>query len=554
MAQSKATCNIAAYLPRMAATVPDQAAVVITRSRDASGKAIYTTLNFTELEALSNRYANGLASAGFQRGQRVLLMVRPGLEFTGLVFALFKLGVVPVMIDPGMGVSRMLECIRQVDLQGFIGIPIAHAIRVLRPKSFKAVTHIVTVGKRWFWGGPTLESLSRGASDRFNPTDTDANETAAILFTSGSTGPAKGVVYEHGMFGAQVKAIQSAYNIEPGEIDLPAFPLFALFSTAMGMTCVIPDMNPSCPANVDPQNIVEAILDHKVTNTFGSPAIWNKVATYCVQHGIQLPSLKRILIAGAPVSYTVIEKLHKVLISSADVHTPYGATESLPISTISGREILDECRQESRHGAGTCVGKPLPHTQVRFIKISDDPIKEWSDDLCVPDGEVGEIVVSGTVVTRQYYGQDRATAYAKIRDGDRIWHRVGDLGYRDDQGRIWFCGRKSHRVTIAAGMMCSVRCEGIFNEHGDVFRSALVGIGPGGSQRPVIIIEPVSGKFPRGSQTAIFRNELLELGRANTLTHTISDVLFHQRLPVDIRHNAKINREQLATWAAERLR
>lgn len=267
-----------------------------------------------------------------------------------------------------------------------------------------------------------------------------------------------------------------------------------------------------------------------------------------------MPSLKRILIAGAPVSYTVIEKLHKVLISSADVHTPYGATESLPISTISGREILDECRQESRHGAGTCVGKPLPHTQVRFIKISDDPIKEWSDDLCVPDGEVGEIVVSGTVVTRQYYGQDRATAYAKIRDGDRIWHRVGDLGYRDDQGRIWFCGRKSHRVTIAAGMMCSVRCEGIFNEHGDVFRSALVGIGPRGSQRPVIIIEPVSGKFPRGSQTAIFRNELLELGRANTLTHTISDVLFHQRLPVDIRHNAKINREQLATWAAERLR
>lgn len=546
--------NIASYLPAMAETAPDRAAVVITQSRDAADRAVYASLTFAELEALSNRYAHGLAAAGFARGMRTLLMVRPGFEFTGLVFALFKMGVVPVMIDPGMGVARMLECIRQVDIQGFVGIPLAHLMRVLRGRSFRSVRHVVTVGRRWLWGGPTLNNIARAASDRFDIADTTDDETAAILFTSGSTGPAKGVVYEHGMFDAQVRAIQSFYGIEPGEIDLPAFPLFALFSTAMGMTCVIPDMDPSRPARVDPARIVEAIHDHQVTNTFGSPAIWSRVAEYGVAHGVTLPSLRRILIAGAAVPYPVIEKLHKMLDGEADVHTPYGATESLPVSSISGREVLSQTRARTREGVGTCVGQPFPESAVRIIRVCDEPISEWSDDLLVPDGQIGEIVVAGSFVTTEYFNLPLATAGSKIGDGDRVWHRIGDVGYCDPAGRIWFCGRKAHRVVMEERTLYSVCCEAVFNEHPDVFRSALVGIGPRGAQRAVIIIELNTRGLPVGAAEEKLRIELLALGNAQEITRPIETVLYHRGFPVDVRHNAKINREALTVWAVERAR
>ncbi len=547
-------CNIASHLPRMAATVPDQPAVVITRSRDSSGRAVYASITFAELETLSNRYANGLLRAGITRGARTLLMVRPGFEFIALVFALFRMGAVPVMIDPGMGVRRMLECVRSVDPQAFIGVPIAHLMRVLKRAPFKSVEHVVTVGRRWCWGGPTLRGLYDRASTDYVMIETAPSEMAAVLFTSGATGPAKGVVYEHAMFDAQIRAIRDGYGISPGEIDLPAFPLFALFSTGMGMTSVIPDMDPTHPARVDPTRIVEAIRDHAVTNTFGSPAMWKRVAAHCVEHNITLPTLRRILIAGAPVPWDVIEKLHRVLPPDADVHTPYGATESLPVSTISGREVLDTCAEKSRIGAGTCVGRPLPGIDLRLIRLTDDAIPQWQDDLSIPDGQFGEITAKGAVVTKRYYGLDRATELAKIRDGDRIWHRMGDVGYRDALGRIWFCGRKAHRVLTECGTLFSVPCEAVFNEHPDVYRSALVGVGPRGLQEPVIVVEPRPDRYPRGRRTASFREELLTLARANAMTRSIGCVLFCRDLPVDCRHNAKINREQLAVWAAERAR
>ena len=558
--QTPGLFNIASYLPLMASQAPDRPAVVVTKSRGWPGRRTTSRqVTFSELEARSNRYANGLAAAGFTREMRVLLMVKPGIEFVALVFALFKVGAVPVMIDPGMGVGRMLECIRQIRLSGLIGIPIAQSVRVLRPKTFRTVEHVITVGRRWFWRGPTLGELERGAAGTFTPADTSRDSPAAILFTSGSTGPAKGVVYNHGTFDAQVRAIQSHYGIKPGEIDLPGFPLFALFSVAMGMTCVFPEMNPSRPALVDPARIVAAVGRHHVTNSFGSPAMWNRVATFCVDRGIKLPTLRRVLIAGAPVSWRLIDRLKQVLSAGADVHTPYGATEALPVTSISGTEVLNVDGDGSRGGAGICVGLPLPGMDVRVIRITDEPIAAWSNDLVTPDGNVGEIVVRGPIVAGEYFGLPDATALAKIPDGDRtppsagVWHRMGDVGYRDPMGRLWFCGRKAHRVVTEHGTMFSVPCEMVFNEHPDVQRSALVGIGPRGRQTPVIVVEPHSGRFPRGRRAEAFRTELLALGRAGELTAEIDRVLFHRSFPVDVRHNAKINREALAEWAARRL-
>jgi len=389
--------------------------------------------------------------------------------------------------------------------------------------------------------------------------DTKSTDTVAILFTSGSTGPAKGVLYEHGMFDAQIRMIQSHYGMEPGEVDVATFPLFALFSIAMGITVVIPDMDASRPARADPAKIVAAIQEHRATTTFGSPALWKNVANYCAARGVKLPTLRRVLIAGAPVAPSILEPLLNVLPPDADVFTPYGATEALPVSSISGRERL-ALQTPSRPDAGTCVGRALPGVDVRLIRINDDPITEWSVELLVSDGEFGEIVVAGPMVTKSYDGLPKGTALAKIHECDRVWHRMGDIGYRDPEGRLWYCGRKSQRVVTERGMLFTDCIEGVINEHPDVARSALVGVGPAGRQSPVVVIEPKPGRFPRGARVRIFVQELLDLTdnaairhSPFAICHSIRHVLFHHSLPVDVRHNAKINREALARWAARRL-
>jgi len=544
--------NIASYLSRLAAERGRQTAVILMDPR-ARRSAGCTSCTFAEFEGLSNRYANGLAATGVTGGIRVLVMVKPGLEFFAIIFALFKLGAVPVMIDPGMGVARLVDCVRRVDLQGFIGVPVAHLVRLAHRRSaFRDVRCVVTVGRRLGWGGTTLRELADNATDRAIMAETRRDDPAAILFTSGSTGPAKGVVYEHGMFDAQIRMIQAYYGMEAGEVDVSTFPLFALFSLAMGMTVVIPEMDASRPARADLAKIVRAIHDHGATNTFGSPALWKNVAHYCKESGVKLPSLRRVLIAGAPVSPAIIRCLHGALLDEADVQTPYGATEALPVASIGGREVL-AARQHAPADAGTCVGRPVVGAEFRIIRITDGPIEAWSDDLLVADGEIGEIVVRGPAVTREYFGLPQATRLAKTRDGHTVWHRMGDVGYRDREGRLWYAGRKSQRVITESGTLFTDCCEGVFNEHPDVARSALVGVGPPGRQTPIIIIEPKHGRDAR-ARRATFAEELIARNRQSTVHNrqSVERLLFRRSLPVDIRHNAKINREKLADWASRK--
>ena len=283
---------------------------------------------------------------------------------------------------------------------------------------------------------------------------TTRDETAAILFTTGSTGPAKGVIYTHGNFDAQIRQIQSHFDIGDDEIDLPTFPLFALFDPALGMTAVIPDMDPRKPAQVDPEKIIEPILNHGVTNMFASPALLNRVGSFGQKRHVRLPSLRRVVSAGAPVAPAIIEQFASMLNDTSEIHTPYGATEAVPIISMGSHEILAETRPLSEQGYGLCVGRPLGKTDVRIIRISDDPIAPWTEDLPVRDGDIGEIVVRGDLVTRSYFRNPQATIHAKLTDGDSFWHRMGDLGWRDRKNRVWFCGRKSHRV-VTPGATCS---------------------------------------------------------------------------------------------------
>jgi len=556
--------NVGALLTSVADRYSDALAVVVDGVLGRGGATPGGAVTFSQLEALSNRFASGLARAGIRRGDRVLLMVRPGVAFVALMFAHFKMGATPILIDPGMGVRRLLDCIREVPLDAFIGVPAAQAVRVFRSGCFNTVRTVVTVGHRWFWGGPTLGQLSAEASDRFEPVEPRPGDPAAILFTSGSTGPAKGVIYEHGMFAAQIRMIQSHYGMMAGEIDLPTFPMFGLFSIAMGMTVVIPEMDASRPGRVNPGNIVRAVHRHGVTTSFGSPALWNRVAEFCLKRSIRLNSLRRVLIAGAPVSPRIIEDLSKCLPVDARIHTPYGATEALPVASICNEDHWRELAERTRHGAGTCVGRALPGADARIIPITDGPILDMTGACESPVGEIGEITVAGPMVTQSYFQLPAAIELAKIRDGDRFRHRMGDVGYRDAEGRIWFCGRKSQRVRTIHGDLYTECWEGIFNAHSEVAHSALVGVGRPGRQRPVVIVEPRHACFPRGRRIEAFAIELAEWAAAglnvklivNPATISADDphsagLLFRRRLPVDNRHNAKINRERLAQWAAK---
>jgi len=539
--------NVSSYLKRMAELQPYKRAVVYPAGRDKNGRVAYSHLTFRQLDQESDCLAHGLESAGITRNTRTILMVKPSIEFFALTFALFKTGAVPVVVDPGMGIRRMIRCFQESRPQAFIGIPLAHVLRTIYPKFFNTVTTWITVGRRWFWSGLTLKQIRRVPWKPYKTAETRGNDTAAILFTTGSTGPAKGAVYTHGIFDAQIRHIQSHFSITPDEIDLPTFPLFALFDPALGMTAVIPDMDPTKPGSVNPKRIIEAIRNQGVTNMFASPALLNRVGGYGRQNRIKLPTLKRVISAGAPVSPSNIEQFAGMLVGDAEIHTPYGATEAMPVSSIASNEILSETRSLSRQGQGICIGRPLAGINVRIIKISDEPIEEWSDELGVPEGEIGELTVNGDLVTRHYFERPRADRLAKIKRGDEVWHRMGDLGRRDSKGRIWFSGRKSHRVITENGTLFTIPCEAIFNNHARVFRSALVGTGPRSKQTPVICVELTrdSGRHDKGT----LRKELLELARGNNLTKNINTVLFHNSFPVDIRHNSKIFREKLAVWA-----
>lgn len=551
MADAAPSYNIARLLEQQAMERPRQRAVVFPEKRDRFGNMAWTHLSFADLNRLTDEYARGLVQRGVKRGDRVSLLVKPCLEFIPLTFAIFKVGALPVLIDPGMGREGFLACIARIRPRVLIGEPLAQLIRLFFRKDFQSVELSITNGTHTgIWGGVTIEGLRVPGTVPFPTARCGFDDEAAILFTSGSTGPAKGVTYTHGIFDGQTRAIQEMYGIEPGEVDLACFPLFGLFSMAMGMTVVIPEMDPTKPAQADPKKLVEAIEAHGCTSAFGSPAIWKNLALWGRDSGLKLPTMKRILMAGAPVPVWMHEAFQRIFDAdgtgaTAQLHTPYGATESLPVATIGSHTILRETAQRTRHGKGVCVGHPAPGMTVRVIRIEDGPIATWSDDWLLPPGEIGEFVAEGTVVTQEYKDEPAHTAAAKIRKDGRMVHRMGDVGYLDEQGRLWFCGRKSHMVTCSDGTrMFPVPCEAIFNEHKDVYRSALVGVG--GAPGLVVELEPGTRR-----PVAELKAELLAIARDNALVERVQTFWFHPGFPVDVRHNAKIHRGQLAAWAAE---
>lgn len=581
--------NICRHLKQAAHAIPHHLAVAVQSAQGASVANLrYSELDFLNLDRQSDAIAFALNAHGIERGMKAVLMVTPSLDFFALTFALFKAGIIPILVDPGMGINNLKQCFAEAAPDAFIGIPKAHIARRLFGWGKGSIKSLLNVdgGKtglaarliRIATGAISLSTLLQNSSSQnasaqhtqaqhaeYPMVMLKSDEMAAILFTSGSTGTPKGVVYSHGMFEAQIQALKNDYGICHGERDLATFPLFSLFGPALGMASIVPEMDASKPITANPEFLFAAIEKYQCSNIFVNPALLERLGRAGEQKQHKLPSVQRVISAGAPATIASIARFSKMLSQGVPILNSYGATESLPISMIAS-DALFATTDITDNGGGICVGGAIDGVTMRIIGISEAVIPEWDEALVLNNGEIGEIVVQGPMVSQSYYLNNSqhdsqnesqgnsATAAAKMWDSatNSFRHRMGDLGYLDDQGRLWMCGRKAHRVDATRkGQLVkryySIPCERIFNTHPNVKRSALVGVKVANEIEPLICIELDQSLVCNKSQQLY--QDLITIAEQFSQTQGIRRFLIHPDFPVDVRHNAKIFREKLAVWA-----
>ena len=585
----KTVHNIAEHLIERAAQTPHLPAVVCSLGEGPDGRRRYSHLSFAQLNAESAQVAAGLKSLGVARGTKALLMVRPGPDLFALTFGLFKAGVVPVLIDPGMDRRDLKECIAHAAPDICIGIPVAHLARKLLGWGRESVKRSFMVRERRrglgalllspllkLLAAERLDDIKRAGADA--PADyldeRDPDALAAILYTSGSTGAPKGAEYRHRHFAAQVELLRALYPFREGAFDVPTFPLFALFDPALGMSALFPQMDYSAPATANPRELFAVIDDFGAENLFCSPALLRVIAAELERAPRALPTMRRVISAGAPVPAAEMKRVRDACHPEAEIFTPYGATESLPLTSVSCAEVIERGVRGQRAGRGVCVGRPPAGVHLRVIEVTDAPILSWGEarviDRALSDDDeltpasaaalVGEVVVYAPSTTQNYLGRPEADRVSKIEgpppgvealEGQRVSHRMGDLGYFDADGYLWLCGRKSHRVDLrdttgddapVSQRWLPLCVEGVAEAVSGVKRAALAEHPRG----PILCVERSN---ERG--WAETRAELFELIETHPSLLGLLGVAPHPRFPVDTRHNAKIKRELLSQWARD---
>lgn len=555
---------ITAALADAAHKRPHQAALFLPSGPSGQGAAGWHTVTNAQLAARANAIAEGLTSSGLSPGERAAVFVPPTADFFALTFGLLLAGIVPVLIDPGIGPKHIKGCLAESEPDAFIGIPRAHGARivlrwaptarhlvVVTPPKLPAFARVrlsrrssrlrtLTAVEAGGWSGP---ASGRAPGDGFGGAGTlDTPDVAAVLFTSGSTGPPKGVEYTHENFAAQIAALRELYDLGPADVHLATFPPFALFGPALGMPTVIPRMDPTRPADVDPPDILEALRSFDATVMFGSPALLDTVSSWAVARGVGLQGLRLVMSAGAPVSQRIVKAMTAVLDPDARLVTPYGATEALPVASVDHRELSS--RPSHDPPLGVCVGRPAPGIDLAIARITNDAIANLADEDVLGAGEMGEIVVSGGVVTRSYLARPQATAAAKTTLRGLLAHRMGDVGVIDADGWLWFCGRKAHLIWTASGPVAPVPVEVTFNAIDWVHRSALIGLGSPGAQQLGLCVE----LGPDAPDPVEAVAQLFSVAATHPHTRGVQQIRIHPGFPVDIRHNAKINYDALAAW------
>jgi olefin beta-lactone synthetase len=536
--------NITDVLLDVAARKPDAPAVIYERR----GK-ILLRLSFSELVSQVGRWAAGWRRAGLRPGERVILLARPDERFVPLMLGLIRAGGVVVLVDPGRAPAEFLECVTLVRPAGLVAPAGIQAASLLFPRAFGALRLRVCSSGR-FPGAIPLADLARPPlTGRFSPL-TQAEDEAALIFTTGSTGVPKGVPYTQARLFHQFQALRDSLALGENEIGLFGLSALMLLGLMAGVTAVIAGNLNAPPLRVKPAEFARQLQSYRATLTFASPALARRLAKTCLESGQNFPALRRLVVGGAPVDDRLITAL-KPLLPNGDTIVSLGATEVMPLAVIPGRQALVRAEGLEGLAAGVCCGFPAPRHELRIIPIREESVPLWSAALDLPPGSVGELVVRGPGVTSAYLARPELTALAKIQDGSGFWHRTGDLGWLDASGCLWYCGRKSQRVETGGQIFYTIPCEAVFNRHPSVERSALVGIGPRGSQLPVMVIQSAPGLDPRGrAARESLAVALAGLARSHPHTCSICRFAFYPSgFPVDIRHNSKIRREELANWA-----
>jgi len=531
--------SVAAYLSQSAEKFPHKPALI-----SGAESPQFSPLSFAKLDQKVNQAAHELKGVGICAGDKSLLFVNPGPALIIWAFALFRLGAIPVVIDPGMGIKSFLSCIKRTKPTAMVGICRAFWLRRLLPNSFKSIHKHYVV-------------RNQGTVNELDPVNSVQNfqsqpdSLAAIVFTSGSTGSPKGVRYLHQTFDAQIECLRSVFGMQEGEIDLTTLPIFGLFNPALGITSVLPEIDPRKPALAVPEKLVHALRAHNVTTAFASPVIGKKVASACSVSGVQLDKMNRFFLAGAPVPPGLVEELAQFL-PNGRVIVPYGATEALPVSWTDGASII-KSKKSTLNGNGSLIGKPVPGAEVRILPNSRPPLPDYPEGhKTLEQDEVGEICVSGKMVSEGYDRMPGATCDARFKIGNSEFHRMGDLGYFDKAGDLRFLGRKAECVYTENGPIETERCEPAINQLLCVNKSALVGLGDSPKQEPCLVVEPNRSIMRQRGEMAL-RKEILETCNSLFPEFRISRIFFEKIMPVDARHNAKIHRLTLSRKWSKRV-
>ena len=523
------------------------------RTAVAEMTGMQKSISFGELGERIEENAAGLAAHGVNPGDRVAVLVPPGIDLAAITYGCWRLGAVVVLVDGALTPPQMTAALKAANPKYLIGIERALAAsRTLRwPGVRIALAPLEATQAQLFKVAGDLQSLSRNATvDPSRPLPTE-NDEAAVIFTSGSTGPSKGVRYTHGQIAAQRNIITGLYNITADDSLVAAFAPFALYGPMLGITSVVPDMDVSAPASITARTLAAAVDAVDATLVFASPAaLASTLRSYhevAPKHLMALENVRLLLSAGAPIRTDLFDQA-KAIFPNAIAYTPYGMTEVLPVSTISLPEI-----HEAGSGNGVCVGKPAPGVEVQI-----DPIE---------GADFGEIVVRAPHARLAYDRLWHTTYRASLPPGTDSqpsgwtsepegwtsepegWHRTGDVGYLDAQGRLWMGGRLADVLHTTAGPVAPVRLEQAIETISGVAMAAVVGVGPEGLQQSVAIVE-LDNPVKKAGLSSLDLIDAVRRRSADTEGAQVCvAVLSIPKLPVDRRHNSKIDRAALRTWA-----